>query len=154
MSVLHFRWPKYLALHFTISPSNEYSGLISIRMDWFYLLAVQGTLKGLLQHHSSIAPVLWCSTFFMVQLSRPYMTSGKTITLTIWTFVGGVMALFFNTLPRFVITFLSRSNCLLISELQVTVHSDFGAQEEEICYYFHLFPFHLPCSNWPYIYDP
>ena len=141
------RWPKYWSCSFSISPSNEYSGLISFSMDWLDLLAVQGTLKSLLQHQSSKASVLQCSAFFLVQLSHTYMTTGKTTALTRWTFVGGVMALFFNTLPRFVITFLSRSNCLLISELQVTVHSDFGAQEEEICYYFHLFPFYLPCSN-------
>ena len=90
-SVLHIRWPKYWSFSFSISPSNEYSGLISFRIDWFALLAVQGTLKSLLQHHSSKAWILWCSAFFMVQLSHPYMTTGKTIALTIWIFVGKVL---------------------------------------------------------------
>ena len=105
-------------LSFSISPSNEYSGLISFRMDWFDLLAVQGTLKSLLQHHSSKASILLCSAFFIVQLSHPYTTTGKTIVLTRQTFVGKVMSLFFNTLSRFVIAFLPRSKCLLISWLQ------------------------------------
>ena len=95
-SVLHIRWPKYWSFSFSISPSNEYSGLISSRMDWFYSHAVQGTLKSLLQHHSSKASILQCLTFFMVQLSHPYMTTGKTIALTIWTFVDKVMSLLFN----------------------------------------------------------
>ena len=107
-------WPKY----WSIRPSNEYSGLISFRMDWFYLLAVQETLKSLLQHHSSKASILWRSAFFMVQLSHSHMTTGKTIALTIWTFVGKVMSLLFNMLSRFVIAFLRRSKCLLISWLQ------------------------------------
>ena len=102
----------------SISPSNEYSGLISFRIDWFDLLAVQGTLKSLLQHHSSKASILWCSAFFIVHLSPPYMTTGKTIALTRWTFVGKVMSLLFNMLSRLVITFLPRSKCLLISWLQ------------------------------------
>ena len=93
-SVLHIRWPKYWSSSFSISPSNEYSGLISFRMDWLDLLAIQGTLKGLLQHHSSKASVLQCSAFLMVQLSHPYMTTGKTIALTRWTFVGKVMSVF------------------------------------------------------------
>ena len=114
-SVLHIRWPKYWNFSFSISPSNEYSGLISFRMDWLDLLAIQGTLKSLLQHHSSKASVLRCSTFFMVQLSHPYMTTGKTITLTRWTFVGKVMSLLFNMLSMLVITFLPRSKRLLIS---------------------------------------
>ena len=97
-SVLHIRWPKYWSFSFNISPSNEYSGLISFRMGWLDLLAVQGTLKSLLQHHSSKASVLWHSAFFMVQLSHPYMTTGKTIALAIWTFVGKVMSLLFNML--------------------------------------------------------
>ena len=100
-SVLHIRWPKYWSISFSISPSNEYSGLISFRIYWFDLIAVQGTLKSLLQHHSSKASVLWCSAFFMIQLSHPYMTTGKTIALTIWTFVSKVMSLLFNTLSRF-----------------------------------------------------
>ena len=117
-SVLHIRWPKYWSFSFNISPSNEHPGLISFRMDWLDLLEVQGTLKGLLQHHSSKASILWCSAFFIVQLSHPYMTTGKTIALTRWTFVGKVMSLLFNVLPRLVITFLPRSKCLLISWLQ------------------------------------
>ena len=105
---------KVLEFSFSISPSNEYSGLISFRMDWLDLLAVQGTLKGLLQHHSSKASILQCSAFFMVQLSHPYMTAGKTIALTRQTFVGKVMSLLFNMLSRFVTAFLARSKCLLI----------------------------------------
>ena len=112
-SVLHIRWPKDWS--FSISPSNEYSGLISFRMCWLNLLAVQGTLKSLLQHHSSKASILWHSAFLIVQLSYPYMTTGKTIALTRWTFVGKVMSLLFNKLSRLVITFLSKSKHLLIS---------------------------------------
>ena len=114
-SVLHIRWPKDWS--FSISPSNEYSGLISFRMDWLDLLAVQGTLKSLLQHHSSKTSILQCSAFFIVQLSHPYMTTGKTIALTIWTSVGKVMSLLFNMLSRIVIAF-PRSKRLLISWLQ------------------------------------
>ena len=110
--------PKYRSFSFSISPSNEYSGLISFRMDWLGLLAVQGTLKSLLQHHSSKASILRCSAFFTVQLSHPYMTTGKTMALTRRTFVGKVMSLLFNTLSRLVITFLPRSKRLLISWLQ------------------------------------
>ena len=117
-SALHIRWPKYWS--FSISPSNEYSGLISFRMDWLNLLAVQGTLKSLLQHHISKASILLCSSFFIVQLSHPYMTTGKSIALTRWAFVGKVMSLFFNKLSRLVIAFLPRSKCLLISWLQST----------------------------------
>ena len=113
-----FAWPKYWSFSFSISPSNKYSGLISFRMDWLDLLAVQGTLKSLLLHHSSKASILWHSAFFIVQLSHPYMTTGKTIGLTGWTFVGKVMSLLFNMLSRLVITFLPRSKCLLISWLQ------------------------------------
>ena len=113
-SVLHIRYPKYWSFSFSINPSNEYSGLISLRIDWFDLLAVQGTLKGLLQHHSSKASILQCSAFFMVQLSHPYMTTGKTIALTRQTFVSQVMSLLFNMLSGFVIAFLPRSKCLLI----------------------------------------
>ena len=108
-SVLCIRWPKYWSFSFSISPSNEYSGLISFRMDWLDLLAVQGTLKSLLQHHSSKASILRCSAFFTVQLSHPYMTTGKTIALTRWIFVGKVMSLLLNMLSRLVITFLPRS---------------------------------------------
>ena len=117
-SVLCIRWPKYWSFSFSTSPSNEYSGLISFRRDWLDLLAVQGTLKSLLQHHSSKASILWCSAFFIVQLSHVYMTTGKTIALTRWTFVGKVMYLLFNVPSRLVITFLPRSKSLLISWLQ------------------------------------
>ena len=119
-SVLQIRWPKYWSFNFSISPSNEHPGLISFRMDQLDLLAVQGTLKSLLQHHSSKASILWRSAFFMVQLSHPYMTTGKTIALTRQTFVGKVMALLFNRPSKFVIAFLPRSKCLLISCLQST----------------------------------
>ena len=105
-SVLYIRWPKYWSFNFSINPSNEYSGLISFRMDWLGLFAVRGTLKSLLQHHSSKASILQCSAFFMVQLSHPYMTTGKTIALTRWTFVSKVISLLFNMLSRFVIAFL------------------------------------------------
>ena len=108
-STLCMRWPKYWSFSFNISPSNEHPGLISFRMDWFDLLVVQGTLKSLPQHHSSKASILWCSAFFRVQLSHPYMTTGKTIALTRWPFVGKVMSLLFNMLSRLVITFLPRS---------------------------------------------
>ena len=111
-SALRIRWPKYWSFSFNISPSNEYSGLISFRMDWLDLLAVQGILKSLLQYHSSKASILWCSAFFTVQLSHPYMTTGKTIALTRWTFVGKVMSLLFNMLSRLVITFLPKGKCL------------------------------------------
>ena len=117
-SALRIRWPKYWSVSFSISPSNEYSGLISFRMDWIVLLAVQGTLKSLLQHHCSKASILWQSAFFTVQLSHTDMTTGKTIALTRWTFVGKVMSLLFNMLSRLVITFLPRSKHLLISWLQ------------------------------------
>ena len=114
-SVLHISWPKYWSFSFFISPSNEYSGLISFRMDWLDLLAVQGTLKSLLQHHSSKASILRCSAFCLVQLSYPYMTTGKAMALIRQTFVGNVMSLLFNMPSRLVITFLPRSKCLLIS---------------------------------------
>ena len=117
-SVLHIRWPNYWSFSFSISPSNEHPGLISFRMDWLHLLAVQGTLRSLLQHHSSKASILQCSAFFTVQPSHPYMITGKTIALTRRTLVGKVMSLLFNMLPRLVITFLPRSKCLLISWLQ------------------------------------
>ena len=117
-SALHIRWPKYWSFSFIISPSNEYPGLISSRMDWLDLLAAQGTLKSLLQHHSSKASILGCSAFLTVQLSHPYMTTGKTIALTRRTFVGKVMSLFVNMLSRLAITFLPKSKHLLISWLQ------------------------------------
>ena len=118
-STLHMRWPKYWSFSFNISPSNEHPGLISFRMDWLDLLAVQGTLKSLLQHQCSKASILRCSVFFTVQLSHPYMTTGKTTALTRWTFVGKVTSLLFNMLSRLVITFLPRSKCILISWLQL-----------------------------------
>ena len=117
-SALHIRWPKYWSFSFNISLSNEDPGLISFRMDWLDLLAGQGTLKSLLQHHSSKASILWCSAFFTAQLSHPYMTTGKTIALTKQTFAGKVMSLLLNMLSRLVITFLPRSKCFLISWLQ------------------------------------
>ena len=115
-STLRMRWPKYWSFSLSISPSKEHPGLISFRMDWLDLLAVQGTLKSLLQHHSLKASILQCSSFFTVQLSHPYMTTGKTIALTRQTFVGKVMSLVFNMLSRLVITFLPRTKCLLISQ--------------------------------------
>ena len=140
-SVLRIMWPQYWSFRISISPSSEYSGLISFRMDWFDLLAVQGTLKSLL-HHSSKASILWCSAFFMVQISHTYMTTGKTIALTRQTFVGNVMSLLFNMLSRFVIAFLPRSLHFMTA---VTIHSNFGAQERKICNQF--FPFHLPWGD-------
>ena len=116
-SVIHIKWPKYWSFSFSISPSNDYSGLIFFRVVWLDLLAVEGTLKSLLQHHSSKASILQCSAFFIVQLSHPYMTTGKAIALTRWIFVGKVMSLLFNMLSRLVIAFLPRSKCLLISWL-------------------------------------
>ena len=117
-SALRIRWPKYWSFSFSKSPSNEYSGLISFRMDWLDLLEVQGTLKSLLQQHRSKASILRCSAYLIVQLSYPYMTTGKTIALTRWTFVGKIMSLLFNMLSRLVITFLPKSKHLLISWLQ------------------------------------
>ena len=116
-SALRIRWPKYLSFSFSVNPSNEYSGLISFRIDWFDLLAVQETLRSLIQHHSSKASVLQRSVFFMVQPSHPYVTTRKTIAVTLWTFVGKVLSLFFNMLSRVVIAFLPRSKYLLISWL-------------------------------------
>ena len=142
-SALHIRWPKYWSFSFSISSSSEYSGLISFRMDWLDLLTVQGTLKSLLQHHSSKASILQQSAFFIVQLSYSYMTPGKTIALNI--LVGKVVSLVFNALSRFVIAFLSRSKRVLISWLQslsaVTVSR---AQENKICHCFYFFAFYLP----------
>ena len=117
-SALHIRWPKYWSFSLNVSPSNEHPGLISFRMDWLDLLAVQGTLRSLLQHYSSKAFILQCSVFFIVQLSHPYMTTGKTIAVTRWTFVGKVISLLFNMLSRLVITSLLKSKCLLISWVQ------------------------------------
>ena len=128
---------------FNISPYNEYSGLISFRMDWLDLLAVQGTLKSLLQHHSSKASVLLHSTFFMVQLSHPYKTAGKTIALTRWTLVSKVIFLLFNMLSRLVIAFCPKGKCLNF-KAAVTICSDFRAQENKVCHCFHCFPIYLP----------
>ena len=141
-SVLCVRWHKDWSFSFNISPSKKYSGLISFRMDWFGLLAVQGTLKSLLQHHSSKASVLQCSTFFMVQLSHPYMTIGKTIALNRWTFVGKVTSLLFNMLSRLV-AFLSRSKHLLISWLQ-SPSAAILEPKKIVCHCFHCFPIYLP----------
>ena len=132
-STFCIRWPKYWSFGFSIIPSKEHPGLISFRMDWLDLLAVQGTLKRLLQHHSSKASILWCSAFFTAQLSYPYMTTGKTIALTRRTFVGKLMSLLFNMLSRLVITFLPRSKHFLISWLQsLTICSDFGAPQNKV----------------------
>ena len=138
-SALCIRWPKYWSFSFNINPSSEYSGLISFKIDWFDLLAVQGILKSLLQHHSSRASILWRSAFFTVQLSQPCVTTGKTITLTVQTYVGKVMSLLFNTMSRFVIAFLPRSSCSYLMAT-VTIYSDFRAQVEEICHYFYIPP--------------
>ena len=145
-SVLHIRWPKQWSLSFSISPSNEYSGLISFKIDWFVLLVVQGTLKSPLQHHSSEASILRCSASFVVQLSQPHMTTGKTIALTRWTFVDKVMSLLFNMRSRFYITFFQgqASSNLMVA---VTICSDFGAQENKVCHCFHYFPVYLPWSD-------
>ena len=146
-SALCIRWSKYWSFSLSISPSNEYSGLISFRIDWFDLLVVQGTLKSLLQCHSSKASILWRSALVTVQLSQPYMTTGKTIALTRQTFVGKVMSLFLNILSRLVITFLPRNKRLLISWLAVTICSDFGAQKNKVWHCFHCFPIYFPWSD-------
>ena len=143
-SALHMRWPKYWSFSFSISPSNEYSGLISFRIDWLDLLPVHGTLKCLLQQHSSKASVLWCSAFFMVQLSHPYMTTGKTIALTRQTFVGKVMSLLFNMLSRLIIDFLPRSKRLLISWLQSPSAMILEPPQNKVSHCFHYFPIYLP----------
>ena len=139
-SVLQIRWPKYCSFNFSISPSNEYSGLISFTIDWFDLLGVQGTLESLLQHHSSKVSILQRSAFFMVQLSHPYMTSGKTIALTRGTFVSKVMSL----LSRLVIAFLPRSNHLLISWLQSPSAMILESPKSKVSHCFHCFPIYLP----------
>ena len=142
-SVLHIRWPKYWSFSFNISPSDEGSELISYRMDWLDLFAVQGTLNSLLQHHRSKASILQCSAFFIVQLSHPYMTTEKTITLTRWTFIGKVMSLLFNMLFRFVTAFFSKEQASFNFLAAVTICSDFGAQENKDCHCFHCFPMYL-----------
>ena len=142
-SVLLIRWPKYWTFSFNVSPSNEYWGLISFRADWLKLLASQGTLKSLLQHHSSKVSIIWCSGFFILQLSHAYMTTGKTIALTIWTSVGKVMSLLFNMLSRLVITFLPRSKHLLISWLGSPSAVVLETPQNKVCQCFYCFPIYL-----------
>ena len=137
------RWPRYWSFSFSISSFSEYSGLISFRMDWLDLLAVQGTLKSLLQHHRSKASILWHSAFFIVQLSHPYMTTGKTIALTKWTFVGKAMSLLFNMLSRLVTVFLPRIKHLLIS-LPQSPSAVILQPQQIVCHCFHCFPIYLP----------
>ena len=146
-SVLPIRWPKYCYLQLQHQSFQWISGLISFSMDWLNLLAVQGTLKSLLQHHSSKASILHCSAFFIVQFSHPYMTTGKTIALTRRTFVGKVMSLLFNMLSGLVITFLPRSKRLLISWLQSPSAVIFGAPQNKVSHYIHCFPMYLPLSD-------
>ena len=141
---LHIRWPKCWSFSFSISPSNEHPELISFRKDWLDLLAVQGTLKSLLQCHSSKASILQCSAFFIIQLSHPYMTTGKTIALTRRTFVGKVMSLLFNMLSRLVITFLPRKQASFNFMAAITICSDFGAPQSKVSDCFHYFPMYLP----------
>ena len=146
-SVLRMRWLKYRSFSFSINPSSEHSGLNSFKMDWLDLLAVQGIFKNLLQYHSSKASILQHSVIFIVQLSHPYMTTGKTKALTSRTFVGKAMSLLFNMLSRLVIAFLPRSERLLISWLQSPSCSDFGAQENKVCHCFQCFSIYLPLSD-------
>ena len=146
-STLRIKWPKYWSFSFIISPSNEHPRPISFRMDWLDLLAVQGTLKSLLQHHSSKASILQHSAFFIVQLSHSYMTTGKTIALTRWSFVGKVMSLLLNMLSRLVITFLARLKCLLISWLQSPSAVILEPKKNKICHCFHCLPIYLPKSG-------
>ena len=152
-SALCIRWPKHWSFSFSISPSNEHPGLISFRMDWLDLLVVQGTLKSLLQHHSSKTSVFWCSAFFIVQLSHPYMTTGKTIALTRWTFVGKVMSLLFNMLSEHVKamtghSFSSKEQASFNFMAAVTICSDFGAQENKVSHCFNcFFIYYLPLKK-------
>ena len=146
-SVLCITWPKFCSFSFNISPSNEYSGLISFKIGWVDFLAVQETLKSLLQHHSSKALILQCSAFFIVQLSHPYMTTGKTIALTWWTFVGKVKSLLFNIQSRLFIAFLPRSKCLLISGLQSPSAVMLESPQNKVFHCFHCFPIYLPWSD-------
>ena len=146
-STLCMRWPKYWSFSLSIRPSNEHPGLVSFRMDWLDLLAVQGTLKNLLQHHSSKASILWCSAFFTVQLSHPYMTTGNTTALTRWTFVGKVMSLLLNMLSRLVKTFLPRSKCLLISWLKPPSTVILEPPKNKVWHCFHCFPIYFPSSD-------
>ena len=145
-SALHITWPKYWSFSCSISHSNDYSGLISFRMEWLDPLAVQGTHKSLLQHHSSKTSILWRSAFFTVQLSHPYMTTGKTIALTRRTLVGKVMSLVLNMLSRLVITFLPRSKRLNFMAA-ITIYSDFGAPPNKVSHCFHCFHIYLPWSD-------
>ena len=142
-SVLHIRWPKYWS--FSFSPSNEYSGLISFRTDWFELLAVPGTLKSLVQHHGLKASVLWHSAFSMIHISHPYMTTGKTITLTVWIFVGKVMSPLFNTLPRFVVAFLPGASVLILWPQSPS--AVIWEPKKIVCHGFQHFPIYLPGSD-------
>uniref|UniRef100_A0AC11EDN6 Uncharacterized protein n=1 Tax=Ovis aries TaxID=9940 RepID=A0AC11EDN6_SHEEP len=141
---LRIRWPKYWSFSFNVSPSKEYSGLISFRMDWLDLFAIQETLKSLLQHHSSKASILRCSAFFVVQLPHPFMTPGKTIALTRWTFVSKVMSLLFNMLSKLVITFLPRSKSLLISWLQSPSAVILEPRKIKVCHCFYYVSIYLP----------
>ena len=143
-SVLHIRWQKYWSFSFNISPSKEHPGMISFRMDWLDLLSVQGTLKSLLRHHSWKASILLRSAFFIVQLSHPYMTTGKIIAMTRWTFVDKVMSLLFNMLSRLVVTLLPRNKCLLISWLQ---SEWFWSPQNKVSHCFHCCPIYLPWSD-------
>ena len=143
-SVLRIRWPKYWSFNFSISPSSEYSGLISFRTDWLDLLAVQGTLKSLLQHHSSKESILRCLTFFILQLSHPYLTTGNTIALTRRTFVGKVTSLLFNMLSKLFIIFLPRSKRLLISWLRSPSAVILEPLQNKVCHSFYCFPICLP----------
>ena len=143
-SAFHMRWQKYWSFSFNISPANEHPRLISFRMDWLDLLAVQGTLKSLLQHHSSKASILCCSAFFIVQFPHPYLTTGKTIALTRRTFFDKVMSLLFNTLSRLVITFFPRSKHLLISWLQSPSAMILEPPQNKVSHCFHCFPIYLP----------
>ena len=144
-SVLHIRWPEYWSFSFSISLSSEYSGLIFLRIDWLDLLAVQWTLKSLLQHHSSKALIIWCSAFFIVQLSHPYLSTEETIALIGWTFVGKIMSLLLNMLSRLVITFLLKSKYFfLISQLQLPSAVIFEPPQNKVCHCFHCFPIYLP----------
>ena len=151
-SDLHIRWPKYWS--FSFSSSNEYSGLISFRIDWLDLLAVQRTLKSLLQHHSSKASILQHSAFFMAQLSHQYMTTGNTIALIMWTFIGKIMSLLFNMLSRFVIAFLQGASVFFNFMAAVTICNDFGAQENKVCHCLHCFSIYFPWSDGTRCHDP
>ena len=143
-SALHIRWPKYWSFSFNISPSNEHPRLIFFRMDWLALPPVQGTLKSLPQNHSSKAPILWCSAFFIVQLSHQYMTTGKTIAWTRWTFVGKVMSVLFNMLSSLVIVFSSKEQTSFNFMAAVIICSVFGAQRNKVSHCSHCFPIYLP----------